>query len=77
MSINVKYFASLKEKIGRSSDSLKVDTSLTALDVWRQATGDSELLTHVLIALNHEYVTSDAMVEDGDEIAFFPPVTGG
>lgn len=77
MSISIKYFASLKEEIGRSSDCLEIDKSLTALDVWQQATGESELLNNVLIALNHEYVASNVMVKDGDEIAFFPPVTGG
>ncbi|MEN0036178.1 MAG: molybdopterin converting factor subunit 1 [Cellvibrio sp.] len=31
----------------------------------------------LLVAINHEYAKSDASVKSGDEVAFFPPVTGG
>jgi len=32
---------------------------------------------NILISLNMEYVNADNAVKDGDEVAFFPPVTGG
>jgi molybdopterin synthase sulfur carrier subunit len=32
---------------------------------------------NLLMAINQDYVQADANVEDGDEVAFFPPVTGG
>ena len=31
----------------------------------------------ILFAVNHEYVHADYLLKDGDEVAFFPPVTGG
>ena len=45
-------------------------------DVW-QATAGQPLPEHVLSAVNLEYTPSDTIVAEGDEIAFFPPVTGG
>ena len=77
MTISIKYFASLREEIGRASDKLEVSTALSVLDAWRQATGRNDLVDNVLVAVNQEYSSVDAMVNDGDEIAFFPPVTGG
>ena len=77
MSIKVKYFASLRESIGRGSDTLNSSETLQVSQVWRQATGQESFPDNVLIALNQEYTDADALVSDGDEVAFFPPVTGG
>ena len=76
MSISVKYFASLAEELGRRDDAV-VATEVSALEVWHLATGRATLPTNVLVAVNQQYVDPAAMVHDGDEIAFFPPVTGG
>jgi molybdopterin synthase sulfur carrier subunit len=77
MTIEIKYFASLREEIGRASDSLEPLEPMSALEVWKQATGRNSFSNNVLIALNQEYTTEDTVVNDGDEVAFFPPVTGG
>jgi len=77
MTISIKYFASLRERIGRASDSLATKSSLSVIEVWMQATGQESFPDDVLIALNQEYTDAEAMVNDGDEVAFFPPVTGG
>lgn len=77
MNIKVKYFASLREEIGRSGDDLTISEPLTAMQVWQQATGREALSANLLIALNQEYISGDELVSDGDEVAFFPPVTGG
>jgi molybdopterin synthase sulfur carrier subunit len=45
--------------------------------VWDAATGERAMPANVLSAVNHEYVDRDHAVRDGDEVAFFPPVTGG
>ena len=77
MSINVQFFASLREQIGQSQITLPYETPLDVLAVWAQATGNAEMPANTLCAINMEYVKSNAQVQDGDEVAFFPPVTGG
>jgi molybdopterin synthase sulfur carrier subunit len=76
MAISVKYFASLREKLGRGEDHLAADGIATARDVWNRGTG-VEPPPKTLVAINLEYAKWDSPVRDGDEVAFFPPVTGG
>jgi len=77
MTINILYFASLREKVGRGNDTLDSSEPLQVAQVWQQATGQDSFPDDVLIALNQEYTSADTLVNDGDEVAFFPPVTGG
>jgi len=77
MSIKVRYFASLKESLGRSDDELEFVEVITVIDVWLQANPDIELPANILAAVNMEYVALDSLVNNDDEVAFFPPVTGG
>ena len=77
MSVTVKFFASLRETIGISESTLDTNTYLTVSEVWSKTTNDAVLPTNTLIAINMDYVNIDSSVQDGDEIAFFPPVTGG
>lgn len=76
MSVQVKFFASLRERVGRSEVTLDV-TGKTVSDIWQLATAGQIMPDNTLCAINMEYVTRDAMTKNGDEVAFFPPVTGG
>ena len=77
MSIKVRYFASLKESVGRSEDNLTITGVLTVNEVWNRANSGKALPGNILAAVNMDYVDFDSLVKDGDEVAFFPPVTGG
>lgn len=76
MSINVRFFASLKERIGSATLEIDAQGITTARDVWISASGQ-EADEEMLVAINKEYAALDRTVADGDEVAFFPPVTGG
>jgi len=77
MSVTVKFFARLREEL--NLDELKIETisGMTVMDAWQTATGQAALPPKTLIAVNHEYTTEICLIKDNDEIAFFPPVTGG
>ncbi|MDE0250649.1 MAG: molybdopterin converting factor subunit 1 [Gammaproteobacteria bacterium] len=77
MSVHVKYFASLREEIGRAEDSVSISGTATVEEIWHQTTGNLQRDSLVLVAVNQEYADFDHIVQDGDEVAFFPPVTGG
>lgn len=75
MSITVKFFARLREQLGKADVSL--DAADDVLSAWNQATEGKSMPDNTLCAINMEYVETDSPVKDGDEVAFFPPVTGG
>ncbi len=76
MKITVKYFASLREQIGKAEELLTLSEATPITEVWKNVSGETKS-ENILMAINMEYVKSDAIVEEGDEVAFFPPVTGG
>jgi len=77
MQVTVKYFASLREHLGADRRLAMTQTGATVADVWAQAGNGEPLPDNVLMAVNLEYVSAEHPVQDGDEVAFFPPVTGG
>jgi len=77
MKIRVKLFASLRERVGFTDKEVVLEQGQTVADVWSAVAPDGNIPDDVLMAVNMHYVKSDAPVSDGDEVAFFPPVTGG
>jgi molybdopterin synthase sulfur carrier subunit len=49
---------------------------LTVADLWREISKDP-IPDTILVAVNMEYTDSSHELKAGDEVAFFPPVTGG
>ncbi len=77
MAIRIKYFASLRDRLGRAEDRLVPDRQATVTEIWTQLWPDTPLPPNTLTAVNREYTDLNHPVKDGDEVAFFPPVTGG
>jgi sulfur-carrier protein len=82
VSVQVFYFASLKEALGMGSETLELPpgvNTLGGLRDWLASHGRNNLASakNLRCAVNQHMVGADAIVRDGDEIAFFPPVTGG
>ena len=77
MAVTVRLFAHLRERHGFGETTLEEWPGGQVVDVWRAIAGEAELPPHVLAAVNLDYARADTPVTDGDEVAFFPPVTGG
>jgi molybdopterin synthase sulfur carrier subunit len=78
MKVRVVFFASLKEHLGKSGMQLELTTSPSVEALWKSlSSGKDALPAQILFAVNHQYVKADYQIKDGDEVAFFPPVTGG
>ena len=82
--VHLRFFASLRETLGVDDEQLDLPGGINTLselsnwlkkrgNPWDDALSDSRL--H--IAVNQEIVKQDTVIKDGDEIAWFPPVTGG
>ena len=77
MSIQVRYFASLRERLGRAQESVDAVSVATVADLWSHVAAGAPWPSNTLVAVNHEYSHAGQPLCDGDEVAFFPPVTGG
>ncbi len=77
MVVQVKYFASLRDRMDRPEDRLDTPGELTVAAVWAALWPETPLPPNTLAAVNMEYANLEQIVRDGDEVAFFPPVTGG
>ena len=84
MKVKLRLFASLRETLGESEfdvdmpDLFSVAEFITLLgeskgQQWAEVLGADQVLT----AINHTMMSGDHILQDGDEVAFFPPVTGG
>ncbi|QBQ53348.1 molybdopterin converting factor subunit 1 [Nitrosococcus wardiae] len=77
MAITVKFFASLRERLGCTERQIDFSEPITVAEVWTLVGSGQPISENVLIAVNMEYADAETVVRDGDEVAFFPPVTGG
>jgi molybdopterin synthase sulfur carrier subunit len=81
--VRILYFASLRENLGLADESINepVTTVAELLDLLAQRgqLWDEQLRqnTRLQIAVNQTMTKREAAITTGDEIAFFPPVTGG
>lgn len=80
--IDVLFFASIRERLG--VDKLSIEHALTidqliAQLIDREGNAWAEVLyaPNVIVAVNQQVADRSCALEPGDEVAFFPPVTGG
>ena len=79
------YFAWVRERIGRDSEEIALPAdvrTVAALLDWLRSRGGGyaqalEDQSVIRVAVNQEFAAPDHAIADGDEIALFPPVTGG
>ena len=85
MKVRVLYFASVREKLGRDAEELELPADVSTIaglrthlrargGAWAEALADGRLLR---TAVNQDMAPPAAAIKPGDEVAFFPPVTGG
>ena len=82
--VQLRYFASLREILGIGDETVALPDAVhtvAGLQQWLQARGepwrDALADDRLLVAVNQEVGDVQTAVTDGDEVAWFPPVTGG
>jgi molybdopterin converting factor subunit 1 len=80
MQVRLRYFAALRERVGRDGESLELPQGASVAAV-RELLAEryppaASLLARCAAAVNREYVP-EATLTDGDELVFIPPVGGG
>ena len=84
MNVKILFFAGLREALGTGSESLALPAGVATVGALREhlaARGEPWMALattkNLRSAVNQQMVGPDAPVGQGDEVAFFPPVTGG
>jgi molybdopterin synthase sulfur carrier subunit len=83
--VKVLFFAGLREQLGTSGEEIDLPANVTTVgalrshllqrgNAWQEALAEKKL---VRMAVNQDMVDARAAIKAGDEVAFFPPVTGG
>ena len=77
--ITVLFFASLREQMNKKQLELKLETPLSVCELANrlEQTHPGLSLTGSLCAINEHYAEPEHLIQLGDTVAFFPPVSGG
>lgn len=81
MKIRVRYFAIIRETLGRAEETRQVPEGTTAGSLFDALVDEEPRLARMrastLVMVNEAYVRGDRVLEDGDDVALIPPVSGG
>ena len=79
--LKVRFFASLKDLVGESEIEMPLEQETSVREIFQQLEARFPRIksyqSSMLVAVNMEYADLDAKVTPGDEVCFFPPVSGG
>ena len=85
MKVKILFFAGLREQLGTPGEEIDLPAGVATVaglrsflfekgSTWKEALSEKKLIR---IAVNQDMVDAGAAIKAGDEVAFFPPVTGG
>ena len=81
MRVRVRLFASLREVVGQGEVVVELGPEATADSAWQELVREHPALAdrraRLTAAINRTYATFDTPLQDGDEVVFVPPVSGG
>jgi len=85
MTVKLRYFAWVRERIGKPEETIEVPPGIATvgeLMTWLASRGEEyayafENAKVIRAAIDQRHVRADAAIESAGEIAFFPPMTGG
>ena len=81
MNIRIRYFASLREITEKSEEALTLPTDATVASLrdtlLERYPRLQTVMERAVCAVNHHYVSLEAVLHEGDEVVFIPPVGGG
>ncbi len=81
MKVTVKLFARLRELVGTHTLEQQVADNATIADLIENLQAEfprlGEAIPRTVVSVNREFAEPHMMLTEGDEVAFFPPVTGG
>ena len=81
MKVRVKFFAILRERAGAGEITKEIQEGSTVADLWHALQQEYPKLNvtgiRLLYAVNQNYVSSEEVLKEMDEIVFVPPVSGG
>jgi MoaE-MoaD fusion protein len=81
MRVRLRFFATLRERADGGETTLEIDRPVTVGELWELVRSERPKLAayggRVAFAVNEEYVDSKTTLQDNDEVAFIPPVSGG
>ena len=78
--MKILYFASLKENLNTSDEDFSFKSPVKISTIKKeliQKYGEHHFPKNILCSVNQEIASEDTLVNEADEVAFFPPVTGG
>jgi len=79
--VRVRFFAGIREVVGRPEAQVDLPEGATAADLWSRLAAEHPALAArragLAAAVNRRYAGLETALGDGDEVVFVPPVSGG